>query len=112
MTTLVLDDHTRGIRTSVWNRVTDELWAASDADSFLGTVELLAPNRYAAIDGRGTALGTAGTLHAAQDLVTAHDSDAPAFSAAAGSRITAATAWIAGLCAVGSLAILILDVTR
>ncbi|HXR43539.1 MAG TPA: hypothetical protein VN759_01950 [Pseudolysinimonas sp.] len=111
MTTLVLDDRDRAIRTAVWNRVTDDLWAASDAEGFLGTVELVAPGRYAAIDGRRVRLGSAATLRAAQELITVHGRDAVAFPAAP-SRLTAATAWIAGLAAVGALAMLILDVTR
>ena len=110
MTTLLLDGIDRVAASSVWSRVTDDLWAASDRDGFLGTVELVAPGRYAATDGRGGALGATSTLHAAQALVTSQDPAAT--QTARRTRVTLGTAWVAGLCAMAGLAMLLFDVTH
>lgn len=52
-----------------WIQVDRDLWTASTVGEFRGTVQRLAPGRFAAVDGFGTALGEFAELATAKDAV-------------------------------------------
>ena len=54
-----------------WVAVTDDLWVASQAGNFVGTVERV-ESRFVAIDGRGAPLGVNGDLDLAKARVREH----------------------------------------
>jgi hypothetical protein len=50
---------------TAWVQVTDELWVASAAGEFVGTIERI-EDRYIAVDGHGTPIGVNGSLDGAK----------------------------------------------
>ena len=52
-----------------WMQVDRDLWTASTIGEFRGTVQRLAPGRFAAMDGLGAALGEFPDLASAKDAV-------------------------------------------
>ena len=52
-----------------WIQVERDLWTASTVGEFRGTVQRLAPGRFAAMDGLGASLGQFADLASAKDAV-------------------------------------------